>query len=95
MTEFAKRICDIQAEMKKLKEEEKRLLEEEKLSKKNKQAEDFETVKQAVKTYNDKYGASYQLVESTLRSSTDELLNYFNRDIDESLNFIKQVVAEL
>ena len=95
MTEFAKKICDIQAEMKKLKEEEKRLLEEEKLSKKNKQAEDFETVKQAVKTYNEKYNASYRLVESTLRSNTDELLNYFNRDIDESLNFIKQVVAEL
>lgn len=95
MTEFAKKICDIQAEMKKLKEEEKRLLEEEKLSKKNKQVEDFEAVKQAVKTYNEKYGASYQLVESALRFNTDELLNYFNRDIDESLNFIKQVVAEL
>lgn len=95
MTEFAKKICDIHAEMKKLKEEEKRLLEEEKLSKKNKQAEDFETVKQAVKTYNEKYGASYQLVESKLLSNTDELFNYFNRNIDESLNFIKQVVAEL
>lgn len=85
MTEFAKKICDIHAEMKKLKEEEKRLLEEEKLSKKNKQAEDFETVKQAVKAYNEKYGASYQLVESTSRFDIDELLT----------GWIKSVVAEL
>lgn len=85
MTEFAKKICAIQAEMKKLKEEEKRLLEEEKLSKKNKQAEDFETVKQTVKAYNDKYGASYQLVESTPRFDIDELLT----------GWIKSVVAEL
>lgn len=85
MTEFAKKICDIQAEMKKLKEEEKRLLEEEKLSKKNKQAEDFETVKQAVKTYNEKYGASYQLVETTSHFDIDEFLT----------GLLKSVVAEL